>query len=558
MYPDLLEIFGVTLHGVMFERIVWGVGSLLMAWGILSSIFIFLKGRWMEAFVQGGIVTVLLIWLLRSFLQTFEPNYVLMFQEPIVLHTYAFCILVGIVFGILSGMSYAPYRGIDRTWYAKLCLWFVIIGFIGARAVHVLVDYQLYMDSCFEPSKVGLVAPDCWRALRVSEGGLTFYGGVISGFLVLLGGVIQLKRRRKHFSFLTLTDLLAMSLAITHSFGRIGCLAAGCCWGAITQSGFGIHYGPGSFAYIELLKDPHWAPIILETQQTPAMHPTQIYEAAAEFLIFMILFLIGRHQNKHLMGRVFGSTADDESTLRGETNQAAIKASEQSEVVVEQPSALKTGAANHALDAALAGLSALAKEEPTPNAGSDNKSSEKTDSDAKTDKKSELEATAADSKADAKPTENGETSANSSENTQVKDEDATGLSNLNKAVDTSLVGGVKPTSAQPMSAEAASKGSAPEQPAEQKASPKPPVKIHPGRMTAIWFIGYGTWRIIVEMMRDDTERGYFFEKAIEPINRLLDVDPNHITIFTTSQGIGIFMVCFGLLCLALSYRREIR
>ena len=546
MYPDLLEIFGITLHGVMFERIVWGVGSLLMGWGILSSIFIFMKGRWKEAFVQGCIVTALLIWLFRSFLDTFEPNYVLMFQEPIVLHTYAFCILIGIVCGILSGMSFAPYRGIDRLWYAKLCLWFVIIGFIGARAVHVLVEYQFYMDSCFEPSKVGLVAPDCWRALRVSEGGLTFYGGVIAGFLVLIGGVIQLKRRRPRFSFLTLTDLLAMSLAITHAFGRIGCLAAGCCWGAVTQSGFGIHYGPGSFAYYELLKDPHWAQVLMETHQTPGMHPTQLYEAGAEFLIFAILFFIGRHQNKHLMGRVFGSTADDESTLRGATNQAAIAASEQSKVVEEQPSALKTGVANHALDAALASLSALSKEEPSQTTEADAKSAQNTEVPAKQAESSRVDTNSADK---------SEVSSNPKEGA---DADAMGLSSLNKAVDTGIVGGVKPAEAQPLAAQATAKDAAPEQPAEQKASPKPPVKIHPGRMTAIWFIGYGAWRIIVEMMRDDTERGYFFEKAIEPINRLLDVDPNHITIFTTSQGIGIFMVCFGLLCLALSYRREIR
>ena len=77
-------------------------------------------------------------------------------------------------------------------------------------------------------------------------------------------------------------------------------------------------------------------------------------------------------------------------------------------------------------------------------------------------------------------------------------------------------------------------------------------------MTAIWFIGYGVWRIIVEMMRDDTERGYFFEQTIEPLNRLLDVDPNHVTILTTSQGIGIFMIMFGLVALILSYHREIR
>lgn len=417
MYPDLLEIFGITLHGVMFERILWGAGSLLMLWGVLSSILIFLQGRKGEAVIQGVIVTPLLIWLFHAFLGTFAPDYALTFRDPVVLHTYAFCILVGIVFGILSGMSFAPYRGIDRTWYAKLCLWFVLIGFVGARAIHVLVDAPFYMASCFEPATVGLAAPDCLRVFRVSEGGLTFYGGVIAGFVVLIIGVLQLKKRRPRFSFLTLTDLLAMSLAVTHGFGRIGCLAAGCCWGAVTQSGFGIHYDHGSFAYNELIKDPRWAPLLLETHHTPALHPTQIYEACAEFLIFAILFFIGYRQNKRLAGRLLNDTADGAETAR--------------------------------------------------------------------------DASDADDK---------------------------------KAAD------------------------------KDRHDVRP---VRPGRMTAIWFIGYGLCRFVVEMMRDDTERGYFFQKKIAFLNRLLNVDPDHVTVLTTSQGIAIFMVCFGMVCLALSRRREL-
>ena len=533
MYPDLLEIFGITLHGVMFERILWGIGSLLMIWGVLSSIGIFIKGRWQEAFIQGVIVVLALFWLIPSFMGTFEPDYALKFSEPVVIHSYAFCILVGIIFGILSGMSYAPYRGIDRTWYAKLCLWFVLIGFVGARAVHVLVDYQFYLDSCFEPSKVGMSAPDCLRVLRVSEGGLTFYGGVISGFLVLLVGVIQQKRRQARFSFLTLTDLLAMSLAITHAFGRIGCLAAGCCWGAVTQSGFGIHYGPGSFAYTELLKDPQWAEVILKTQETPGMHPTQLYEAGVEFLIFGILFFMGWRQNKHLKGRVIGSAAQDPETIRGEVAQAAAHSTESASSSSEPVSSLKSGLANQALDAALAGLSALPKEDEPVSEGADGQAVAP----------APTELASKGSEADA------------------------GASALQKEGDASEVKG-EPSVSSDAKTESASPNGTSKVPVETKVSasemsPKrvrlaDNVKVHPGRMTAIWFIGYGVWRIIVEMIRDDTERGYFFEQTIEPLNRLLDVDPNHVTILTTSQGIGIFMIMFGLVALILSYRREIR
>jgi prolipoprotein diacylglyceryltransferase len=356
---------------------------------------------------------------------------------------------------------------------------------------------------------------------------------VISGFLVLLVGVIQQKRRHARFSFLTLTDLLAMSLAITHAFGRIGCLAAGCCWGAVTQSGFGIHYGPGSFAYMELLKDPQWADVILKTQETPGMHPTQRYEAGVEFLIFGILFFMGWRQNKHLKGRVIGSASQDPETIRGEVAQAAVRSTECVSSSSEQVSSLKSGLANQALDAALAGLSALPKgDEPV---------SERGDGEAVVPASSALASKGSEADAGSaalqKEGDLADAKGKPGVSLDAKDVSASPKDNLKAPVETEA-----------SASETSSK----------RATLVDNVKVHPGRMTAIWFIGYGVWRIIVEMMRDDTERGYFFEQTIEPLNRLLDVDPNHVTILTTSQGIGIFMIMFGLVALILSYHREIR
>ena len=411
MYPDLLEIFGITLYGVMFERVLWLISASLMLWGVVSSILIYLKGRKGEAIVQMVIVFVLLLWFGSSFLGTFDEGYSLVFREPVVIHTYAFCILIGIACGIGVAMWMGPRRGMSRMWIAKLCLWCVLIGFIGARGAYVIVERQFFIDSCVNPSLVGLSEPNCWRFLNVSEGGLVFYGGVITGFLVLIGGWLWQRRRNPKFKALALADTLVPALAAAHGFGRIGCIAAGCCWGALTRSGGGIHYKPGSFAYEALLKDPAWHDVVVKAGETPGIHATQLYEAGVEFLFLGLICFLAYRQHKRI--EAFAMAKSEEAESKSE------EAESKSENII-----------------------------------------------------------------------------------------------------TDNVPGV-----------------------------------HYGRLASLWLIGYGVSRIIIECMRDDGERGYFFERVIEPVNEILDVSLEHATIFTTSQGIGVVMIVIGVVFLIMSNKK---
>lgn len=306
MYPDLLGIFGVTLYGAGFERVLWIIGALLMIWGIVSSIQIYRKGRHGEGIIQGIIVMALLIWFSTRLYHSFMPNYTLLFNEPLVLHSYAFMILVGIVLGIFTATRMAPYRGIPAKEIAKLCLWMVLFGFIGARFAHVAVEAPFYWNACFDPGSVGLSESDCLRPLNVAEGGLTFYGGVIAGIFVLLY-FIHKHKNEEAFTLLTIGDLLTAPLAIAHACGRIGCLAAGCCWGAITKGSIGIHYPTGSFAFDELAKDPDMAAELMKTGHTPLMHATQLYEAGGEIILYIVLWLmlVKKVRNGAMLGTWF-------------------------------------------------------------------------------------------------------------------------------------------------------------------------------------------------------------------------------------------------------------
>lgn len=376
MYPDLLEVFGVTLHGPIFERVLWILLAILMIWGIVSSVLLIKNGKKAEGGIQGVIVGAILIWSITKIIETFSADYAIMFQQPLVIHSYAFCILLGIIAGTLTAMKMAPSRDLEGLDMARLCLWMVLIGFLGARAAHVIVDYQTYVDSCFHPELMNLDKPNCLRVLDFGEGGLTFYGGVIAGFFVVAAFFYRRHKKGKPLHVLSVFDLLAAALAITHAFGRLGCLAAGCCWGEITTGTLGVKYGADSFAFAEYIKDSRLHDVMMKTGETPLVHATQIYESLGELILYICLWVM-----------------------------------------------LKKGA-------------------------------------------------------------------------------------------------------------------------------------KPGKMAGTWFIGYGVLRFIVEIMRNDTERGYYFEQVVPSINAFFNIPASHVTFLSTSQGIAIVMVAVGAILLAFSHKRK--
>jgi hypothetical protein len=107
---------------------------------------------------------------------------------------------------------------------------------------------------------------------------------------------------------LTAADMASAPIAVAHALGRVGCFLAGCCFGGTTAGPLGVHFPNGSAAF-RLHRKESYADIVAQHKElgewvSLGVHPTQLYEAGANFLIFLFLWFWVR-KRKRFPGHVF-------------------------------------------------------------------------------------------------------------------------------------------------------------------------------------------------------------------------------------------------------------
>lgn len=138
-------------------------------------------------------------------------------------------------------------------------------------------------------------------SLLFSRAGLVWYGGLLGGALAVTWVIW-----RKRLPFFRVADAAAPSLAIGYCLGRIGCFLVGDDYGRPTESFVGIAFPKGappttarSLREFGVTIDP-----LLPDDAILRVHPTQLYEAGASLLMFLIL--LSASKRPHIAGRVFG------------------------------------------------------------------------------------------------------------------------------------------------------------------------------------------------------------------------------------------------------------
>lgn len=194
------------------------------------------------------------------------------------LSTYGTLVALAYLTAILWLQSRIRTMGIteEKFWFAIYCLFFGAI--LGGKLLYVAVEWK-----SFASGELGF-----FRDFRY---GFVFFGGFLGALLTGLFAA-----RRLGVDYLGTADYFGVALPLGQAIGRLGCLAAGCCYGRPTLMPWGIALGgnPACVTPREL-----WG---------RALHPAQLYESGADLLIFLFLrrFALPRRERGELVsGTVF-------------------------------------------------------------------------------------------------------------------------------------------------------------------------------------------------------------------------------------------------------------
>jgi phosphatidylglycerol:prolipoprotein diacylglycerol transferase len=189
---------------------------------------------------------------------------------PFSLHTYGALVAAGFLAAYGWMVRLAKTKNISSDTILDFTWILLISGLIGARLLFVAFNWDYYSQAPVE-------------ILFLWQGGLVFYGGLI---LATIAGALWVRRRG--LSAALMADIAAPSLALGHAFGRLGCFAAGCCYGKPCDLPWAV-----TFSHAESL-GPRGVPL----------HPSQLYEAGLNFLLFFILNAYARKTDSLGTGRV--------------------------------------------------------------------------------------------------------------------------------------------------------------------------------------------------------------------------------------------------------------
>jgi phosphatidylglycerol:prolipoprotein diacylglycerol transferase len=188
------------------------------------------------------------------------------------LPTYGLMVATGLIVGLLVITHLAKKNGVDPDDAWNLGIIAILSGILGAKILMVIVEWQRYSSDLFSTMQAGGV----------------FSGGVVAAFIA---GTWYVRRNR--MPWLKTTDVFAPGLALGHAFGRLGCFAAGCCYGKPTNLPWGVKFSD------------EWAHRISDTPLGVHLHPTQLYEFLVELLNFFLLFWLIRR--KRFDGQIIGT-----------------------------------------------------------------------------------------------------------------------------------------------------------------------------------------------------------------------------------------------------------
>jgi len=241
------------------------------------------------------------------------------------LYTYGLMMIVGFFGAVYLARYLANKSGLDGEVFVNAGLIALLSGVVGARLSHVLEN----LDEFTRADRTAM--QNFISMINLSSGGLTYYGGFILGFIVLVW-----YGRKKKVPITLGMDIIAPCLMIGLGFGRIGCFLNGCCHGAVCDEPYAITFPYYSNPYIDqydhgkgplkdkvpqqLVEQTYGQPrlispaeaqakgdtqllALMKQQRSLPVHAAQLYSTITCFILAALL--VAYFSMPHVAGRVF-------------------------------------------------------------------------------------------------------------------------------------------------------------------------------------------------------------------------------------------------------------
>jgi phosphatidylglycerol---prolipoprotein diacylglyceryl transferase len=177
------------------------------------------------------------------------------------LHTYGVLVAVAFLAGLWVAARLGKREGLNPETLTNLVIYCALAAIGGAKLMMFIVDPR------YRQNPAEIFSMDTLRAAGV------FYGGLIAALAMAFWYI-----RRTGLPPWKTADVCAPGIALGHGIGRLGCFSAGCCWGVECHLPWAVTFH--SRVASEIVGVPLGVPL----------HPTQLYEAFAEFAIFGLLY----------------------------------------------------------------------------------------------------------------------------------------------------------------------------------------------------------------------------------------------------------------------------
>lgn len=181
---------------------------------------------------------------------------------------YGFFITIGLIIGVFVATFYCRLYKIPVYDFLLGSVFAVAGLFFGAKLLYMMtvlpnvIEYYDYFSVHIKDALIYLF------------GGYVFYGGLLGALLFY-----YFFCKYMEYSFLQFTNLFVPVIPLIHSFGRIGCFFAGCCYGIAYHGRFAVTF------------PEH--PDIIDLHIT-SRFPIQLFEAGCNLILAAILLFFGR------------------------------------------------------------------------------------------------------------------------------------------------------------------------------------------------------------------------------------------------------------------------